>query len=377
MLKFEPIMNDGPTDQTPSGTGQAYLLFTVCFVLAIGVGGSLQALSLRPGLAATLVFLILAPALIFIRSKGVGVAEGLRLRRVRPPIAVMSLFLGIGTWALGMMVARGLGYLGLKTLSQGLDAGLDSPVGFATGILVAAVGPGICEEAMFRGAIQGLLERKGKWFAVVMTAALFGLLHVMLGLAIPAALMGFFYGWVVMRTGSIVPAMLAHFANNAAALSFLYFLEGEDPLWLIPCLLIVGVVAIVSLLRLSGDEQPTLKASPLRDVPAALPVWGTLGCLLPLLLFVAMTVAVASALPYFITIEKLSDGEQIVYANRDSALFDPIAGQADARIVYTQEGQLTVGWLVEFNEESVTVRDSKGLESQVPNDDLQGVLVGR
>ena len=254
---------------------------------------------------------------------------------------------------------------------------MDSPMGFAVGLLVAAVGPGICEEALFRGVIQGLLERKGKWFAVIVTAALFGLLHVMLGLAIPAALMGFFYGWVVMRTGSIFPAMIAHFANNAAALSFLYFLEGNDPSWLIPALLLIGGCAFVAIFRLSQEGQQMLKASPLRDVPAALPVWGAVGCLLPILLFVLVTVAGMSALPYFIAVEKLSDGEQIIYAHRDTVLFGLLAKQSDARVAYLDEGQLVVRELVELNEDSVTVQDSNGEETQIPVGDLQGVLVGR
>ena len=370
-------MNDGVTSRSSTGTSQAYLLFGICFVLAVYLGGLMQGLSLTPGLAATLVLLILAPALVFIRLKGVDIAEGLRLRPVRPSILLSSCFLGMGTWGLGMTVARGLESVGLKTFGQGLDAGLDSPLGFATGLLVAAVGPGICEEALFRGAIQGVLERKGKWFAVIVTAALFGLFHVSVCLAIPAALLGFFYGWVVMRTGSIGPAMVAHFANNAAALSFLYFLGGEDPSWLLPSLLVVGVFAFAAIIRLSADEQPTLRASPLSGVPAALPIWGSLGCLLPLLLLAAVTIAGVSSLAYFITMEKSSDGEQIIYANRDSVLFELMASQSGARIAYLQDGQLVVGTLVELDEKAVRVRNSDDVEIEIPIDDLQGVLLQR
>ncbi len=163
-----------PERMNSTGIGQALLLYGICFALVLFVGSLIQGLSFKIGLAATLILLMLLPAIVFVRLKNVSLADGLRLRAVRPSICFSSFFSGSEPGGVGMLIARTLDDLGLKSMNQGLDVGLDSPMGFATNLLVVAVGPGICEESLFRGAIQGVLERKGKWFGVVATAVLFG-----------------------------------------------------------------------------------------------------------------------------------------------------------------------------------------------------------
>ncbi len=370
-------MSDEQREPESRETSQAYLLFGICFVLVVCLGSVLQGFAMRPGFAATLVLLILTPALLFIRSKKVGIVEGLRLRPVPFSIAGLSALLGLGTWGLGMLVARGLEGLGVKTLNQGLDQGLDSGAGFALSLLVAAIGPGICEEAMFRGAIQGVLERKGRWFAVFVSAALFGVLHMMLGIAIPAALMGVCYGWVVVRTGSIVPAMIAHATNNATALSFLYFLEGQDPSWLTPCLLVLGAGVAFGIHRLTSGVRDSETVSPLSGVPAGLPIVGRLGCVLPLFLFAALTLAGMSALPYVITMEQMEDGDTIMYANRDTFLYETLVQQSGAQVAYLEDEELKLGSLVDGDGEMVLVRGSDDAELSIPKVDLKGVLLRR
>ena len=364
-----------PVGMNSTGISQALLLYGICFALVLFIGSLIQGLSFKIGLAATLIFLMLLPAIVFIRSKKVGLAEGLRLRAVRPSIFLSSFFLGFGTWGVGMLIARALDDLGLKSMSQGLDVGLNSPMGFATSLLVAAVGPGICEESLFRGAIQGVLERKGKWFGVIVTAVLFGLVHMMLGLAIPTAVMGFFYGWVVIRTGSILPAMVAHFANNAAALSFLYFLNAEDPSWLIPSCIAVGVIAIVAIMRLSSDRQGSIASSPLSEVPAALPLWSSLGCMLPLMTLAVAVVGLSSALPYVMQSQTLDSGERVMYADQDSVLFRPTIDQGNARVVYARGEKLMVGQIVELSNDTTRIRDKDGNEIEIPTTDIVGVVL--
>ena len=364
-----------PAGKNSAGISQVFLLYGICCVLLISIGSVVQGLSFKLGLAITLIFLLLLPALVFIRSKGVSVAEGLRLRAVRPSILLSSLFLGCGTWGIGMLIAQGLSDLGLKSLDRGLDAGLDSPLGFATSLLVVAVCPGICEESLFRGAIQGVLERKGKWFGVIVTAILFGLFHMALGVAIPAAVLGVFFGWVVIRTGSIVPAMLAHFGNNAAALSFLYFLNAENPSWLLPCLVVVGVIAVVAIIRLSSADQGSIAGSPLSEVPAALPLWSSLGCMVPLMALTVMIVGLSSALPYVMQIHKLDNGGQVIYADQDSPLFKPMMKRENVRVLYTQGEKLAVGQIVQPANDMTRIRDEAGNEIEIPDADIKGVVL--
>jgi sodium transport system permease protein len=83
---------------------------------------------------------------------------------------------------------------------------------------------GTCEELLFRGPIQkGLLRRLPIWPAIVITAILFAAAHLDLyGLPI-RTLLGVILGWLVIRTGSIFPAMATHAAFDITQLLHLSY----------------------------------------------------------------------------------------------------------------------------------------------------------
>jgi membrane protease YdiL (CAAX protease family) len=84
--------------------------------------------------------------------------------------------------------------------------------------VAVALGPGVAEEMFFRGFMQTrLAQRYAAAPAIAVTAACFGLIHFDLVHTPVAAVLGVFMGWAVERTGSIVPAMVAHVANNLVA----------------------------------------------------------------------------------------------------------------------------------------------------------------
>ncbi|QYM80430.1 CPBP family intramembrane metalloprotease [Horticoccus luteus] len=80
----------------------------------------------------------------------------------------------------------------------------------------------MAEEAVFRGFVQAQLQRlwgpsvAGRWFALVVAAALFGLAHAAGGAVYVflATIAGLGYGWIYLRTGRIEASILAHFALN-------------------------------------------------------------------------------------------------------------------------------------------------------------------
>ena len=78
---------------------------------------------------------------------------------------------------------------------------------------------GVFEELLFRGPIQIALMRKSRpWVAISVSAFLFAAAHLDLhGLPI-RLLLGMILGWVVWRSGSIVPAILLHALYDATYL---------------------------------------------------------------------------------------------------------------------------------------------------------------
>jgi membrane protease YdiL (CAAX protease family) len=85
-------------------------------------------------------------------------------------------------------------------------------------VLIIGLLAGTCEELLFRGYIQTRLEaRWGSAIAIIITASLFGLLHMDLLHSPAAAMMGLLLGYLTARCGSIWPAIAAHVANNTTS----------------------------------------------------------------------------------------------------------------------------------------------------------------
>src|SRR5208337_363721 len=104
-----------------------------------------------------------------------------------------------------------------------LEAMMAEVPSLGTGLLVFAVIPALCEEFAFRGFILAGLQRgHGTGTAIILSALLFGFLHVLLSLfqqLFNAALLGLVLGLLAVRSRSIVPGILFHFINNGLGVS--------------------------------------------------------------------------------------------------------------------------------------------------------------
>jgi membrane protease YdiL (CAAX protease family) len=83
-------------------------------------------------------------------------------------------------------------------------------------IALLAASAGIGEEMLFRWCIQGglqnvLSEPSGTWSATLIASVLFGLCHAVGVLYVVfATLIGILMGWIMVASGSVIPAILAH-----------------------------------------------------------------------------------------------------------------------------------------------------------------------
>jgi membrane protease YdiL (CAAX protease family) len=84
--------------------------------------------------------------------------------------------------------------------------------------------PGVCEELLFRGfLLRGFRTRFSEPAAIVWVGVLFGIFHVDPYRFVPVTLLGIWFGYLVVRTGSIIAGMVAHVTNNTIAISLSYF----------------------------------------------------------------------------------------------------------------------------------------------------------
>ena len=89
-------------------------------------------------------------------------------------------------------------------------------------ISVAVLTP-IAEELMFRGYVLDAISRKhSDWTAIIWSSILFGLVHIDPFIIGTAFIGGIFYGWIRIRTGSLLPAIAGHMMWNMLALSWTY-----------------------------------------------------------------------------------------------------------------------------------------------------------
>ena len=111
---------------------------------------------------------------------------------------VLQRFLPIPDWLIEMLGELGLGE------------------GFALGtfIVLVVVAP-ITEEPLFRGILlHGFTRNYGAWWAVIVTAFLFGAIHMNPWQFVGAFFLGLAFGWWTLETRSILPAILGHAMNN-------------------------------------------------------------------------------------------------------------------------------------------------------------------
>jgi sodium transport system permease protein len=84
-------------------------------------------------------------------------------------------------------------------------------------LLLAGIVP-VCEEVAFRGFILSGLQKGHRAFsAIVLSAFLFGFMHVLLSVTqqlVNATLLGLVLGLLAVRSGSLLPGILFHMVNN-------------------------------------------------------------------------------------------------------------------------------------------------------------------
>ena len=93
-------------------------------------------------------------------------------------------------------------------------------------IFMTAILPAIFEEFCHRGILLSGLENRGSELsAVVLSALMFSLMHANPPQLVYAFFGGLVFGVVVIKTDSILPAICAHFANNAVSVSLDYSVQ--------------------------------------------------------------------------------------------------------------------------------------------------------
>jgi membrane protease YdiL (CAAX protease family) len=202
-------------------------------------GGLVMAnLKLTPSLPwAALVMPFVLAALVAFLAGRFGSKAGAEARRKLIPLAPVSA--RAWTWALiagaaGNIVGAAL-WTVMATLVRVPPNALPDTQGapaltLVSILIISVIAPPLSEEIAFRGYAMGMLRRHvSPVTALVITSALFAAAHLTQGLYAPKLLVyflaGLSFGFVALRTGSLLPAMVVH---STADLTFFTMVWSHD-----------------------------------------------------------------------------------------------------------------------------------------------------
>lgn len=209
---------------------QAFLLLAAVYILnffiqqALGRSGSLiGGPRFFYAIAGVLVLLmILLPSAVGLYSR----VRLLPAFGIRPPPALAmlaGLCFGLSTWILATAWVH---YQGtwmplppeLAQEGERILRWLDPLSPFSVVLLLALI-PALAEELFFRGyALSGIRRGLGSWGGVLVIAAAFAMSHQSVHRLLVTGALGILFGLLVIRSGSIWPAVLAHFLHNGISI---------------------------------------------------------------------------------------------------------------------------------------------------------------
>ncbi|MBQ2879472.1 MAG: CPBP family intramembrane metalloprotease [Anaerotignum sp.] len=173
-------------------------------------------------LAAQLICFLPALAFYFYYTKK-DIRKTLRLHPLGWKNALLILFFGVSIQPLISLLSYLTSLFFPNPVEQSIESIQQS--GFFISLLSVAVLPAILEEMFSRGILLTGYRFLGKWKAALVSALLFGLLHMNPQQFLYAFLIGFIFCFLVDRTDSLYASILPHMVINGTTLVSI-FTEG-------------------------------------------------------------------------------------------------------------------------------------------------------
>ncbi len=185
--------------------------------------------------------LILFLPVMFAVNRRINLRETFLLRMPAPGSTVLWIaavpLIGFAAWMFAheiLLIAKnvGIGSIGeeqMEAVAEFRDRLQQIPLWVV--LSVFAITPAVCEEFLFRGFVLSSLHRMRPVSAVLTSAVLFGLMHVLTSnvLAVerflPSTFMGIVLGYVAVRTRSLLPGIAIHALHNGFLLSVSHNLD--------------------------------------------------------------------------------------------------------------------------------------------------------
>ena len=140
-------------------------------------------------------------------------------------------------------------------LGKALNIDITNPLSVIAGVLYLVILAPVLEEILCRGMILRVGSSISNKFGLILSALLFSFMHMNFLQGVNTFVMGLILGYITIKSGSIIPAIIAHIFNNGIAVGSI-FVEGmlgeavaeKYDLYLPYVLGALGVVSVIILL---------------------------------------------------------------------------------------------------------------------------------
>lgn len=195
------------------------LIVIVSLPITQGIGNTPPPAWLDPavGIIVAQVGLILVPTLIFVWLTRQPPKEILKLRRLSFRSGVKCFLIGLTCWPIFLFLSN-LTQILIALVNPAQASGSTNVVSqggspWIVFLAVAFVAP-LCEEALNRGVLLSVYEKRFAAHAIWLVGILFAFLHPSFDQMLGAFYVGTIAGWVVYRTRSIWGGVLVHIGTN-------------------------------------------------------------------------------------------------------------------------------------------------------------------
>lgn len=204
------------------------IIYILSVLILFTIGGYVQNNFGLIGLALSQIFLV-TPPILYSYVKKLDFKTTFKLNKPKIKYLFGGLFLWLGGYFYIIIITNILIMIFPNSLEslEALNEALIFEDSFILNLIVVALFPAFCEEFIFRGFIMSSFDKceKSSILSVIISSALFGILHIYFIKIIPTALLGFIIGYSVYKTNSIFVGSFIHFINNALSVVMMFLVD--------------------------------------------------------------------------------------------------------------------------------------------------------
>ena len=203
------------------------VLFAAVMAIFVFAFAPLQQKLGIPGLLIT-EFGFLAIAVIYCLIRKVKIREVFPVKKVRVREVFGSLLLVLGAFPMSLVFVAITGTVfpwSVKEVGE-MNSFLYDALNYPMAVLIVALLPAVCEEAIHRGAIlSNFRSIKKDWLIVLIMGLFFGINHMSVLRFLTTMFLGMVLSYVVVKRNNIILSMLMHFTNNFLSVTITYLFK--------------------------------------------------------------------------------------------------------------------------------------------------------